>query len=160
MLAKTSSTFLKRQTGVEVAARVSAGATGTLVFSVPAFSLPSAPQRLGQRNAERKLTLGRHVQIVGCFGWCKRMRLLSLLSSFAFLPSFYMRDTPTDDGISCLVNFPPLVTLSSLLIAQSTAAAKVSLHIVPNELPTWPSMVMFSILRYLGCVSSDDMSMR
>lgn len=107
----------------------------------------------------RKLTLGwRHVQIVGW--WCKRMRLLGLLSSSAFhVLLLYVRE-PTDVvnvGTLCQVITSLIVTLSLLLVAQSTATAKASRHIViPSKSPTWPPTVMkgrFSILRYLGLVS-------
>ena len=65
-----------------------------------------------------------------------------VLLSF-FLPSFYMRDGITDVvyvGTFCQVIPSPIVTLSLLLIARSTATAKVSqLIVVPNASPTWPS---------------------
>ncbi|KAN0132239.1 hypothetical protein V8E53_010005, partial [Lactarius tabidus] len=60
-------------------------------------------------------------------------------------------------GALCQVITSPIVALSLLLIARSTAMAKVSRPIVvPSESPTWPPTVMkghFSILRYLGFVS-------
>ena len=142
MLARTSFTPLEttNRGGRRACIGGGSGSLGVLSACVFAHVSPTATR---EAQCGRKLTL-RHVQIVDCFGWCKKMRLLSVLSSFAFFALLlYARQSLPDVGKLCQVSFSYFATPSLLIIARSTAMAKVSLLIVVlNELPTWPPTAM------------------
>ena len=137
MLMRTSSTPLEAtyRCGGRGAC-LSGGSGGLGGFSACVFARVSATMTR-ETQWRRKLTLGRHVQRVDCFGWCRRMGLLCLLSSFAFLALLLYARQPLHIWPSQL---SPFVTLSSLLIAPPTATAKVSLLLVIPS--TWPLAVM------------------